>query len=52
MTNGKISFVCFVAKRLVSVGELNFSLYFLNERERVALFKVLFALFKVNCFSS
>ena len=49
VTNGKISFVlfCFVAKSLVSVGELNFSQYFLNERYRVASFKVPFALFKV-----
>ena len=49
VTNGKISFVlfCFVAKSLVSVGELNFSQYFLNERYRVASFKVSFALFKV-----
>ena len=34
-------------KSLVSVGELNFSQYFLNERYRVASFKVSFALFKV-----
>ena len=49
VTNGKISFVlfCFVAKSLVSVGELNFSQYFLNERYRVASFKVSFASFKV-----
>ena len=32
VTNCKISFVCFVVKSLVSVGELNFSQYFLNER--------------------
>ena len=44
VTNVKISFVlfCFVAKSLVSVGELNFSQYFLNERYRVASFKVSF----------
>ena len=38
---------CFVAKSIVSVSELNFSLYFLNKHYRVASFKVLVALLKV-----
>ena len=38
---------CFVAKSIVSVTELNFSQYFLNEHYRIASYKVLFALGKV-----
>ena len=52
VTNGKISFVCFVLLGRASFLSVNFSHYFFNERKRVAsltesVCKVSFALFEV-----
>ena len=52
VTNGSISFVCFVAKSLLSVRELNFTQNFLNEFYGIAsltypFLKFSFVFFKV-----
>ena len=50
--NLSVCLFCFVAKSLFSAGELNFSQYFVNERQKVAslteaVFKASFPFFKV-----